>query len=335
MDPVSQGLLGAVFSCSFAKKKEIRFASFCGLIGGVAPDIDILIRSNSNPLLFIEYHRHFSHSLAFVPVGGLIISFFLYLFFKQKKKFKTIFIFTTLGFLSHGFLDSCTSYGTSLFWPFSESRISWNIISIIDPIYTFILLFFFILSFFLQSGHFTKLGLCLSFLYLGFGLSKHIQVEKLISKIAEDRGHKVERHLLKPTIGNVILWRSVYQYNKYYYVDAVYMPTFGIPKIRKGKKVKVIDKETVFPEILSDSLQRDDIRKFSFFSQDFIYIHPDFKNIIADLRYGTLPDDDMSLWGIEINPSENNKHVTFKKLRNFKNEHYQIFWKMLRGDLTQ
>jgi len=335
MDPVSQGLLGTALSGTFAQKKEIRFASFCGFIGGIAPDIDILIQSNSDPLLFIEYHRHFTHSLAFVPFGGLIVSFFLYLIFLRKKKFKTIFFFTTLGFLSHGFLDSCTSYGTSLFWPFSETRISWNIISIIDPIYTFILLFFFILSFLFKSSHLIKLGLCLSFLYLGFGLNKHIQVEKLISKIAEGRGHKIERLLLNPTIGNVILWRSVYQFKKYYYIDAVYMPLFGKPKVKKGTKVKVINKETVFPEILNDSLQRNDIRKFSFFSQDFIYIHPDFKYIIADLRYGTLPHDDMSLWGIEVNTAENDKHVTFRNLRNFNNKHYQRFWEMLKGNLTK
>ena len=85
MDPVSQGLLGTALSGSFARKKEIRFASFCGFIGGIAPDIDILIRSDSNPLLFIEYHRHFTHSLAFVPFGGLIVSFFLYLIFLKKK----------------------------------------------------------------------------------------------------------------------------------------------------------------------------------------------------------------------------------------------------------
>ena len=335
MDPVSQGLLGTALASSFAQKKEIKFASFCGLIGGIAPDIDVLIKSDSNPLLFIEYHRHFTHSLLFVPFGSLIVSFFLYLIFFKQKKFKTIFIFTTLGFLSHGFLDSCTSYGTSLLWPFSESRISWNIISIIDPIYTFILLLFFILSFLLKSSNLMKLGLCLSFLYLGFALNKHIQVEKLISKIAEDRGHKIERLLLNPTIGNVILWRSVYKFNKDYYVDAVYMPLFGKPKVKKGTKVKVINKETVFPEILNDSLQRNDIRKFSFFSQDFIYLHPDFKYLIADLRYGTLPHDDKSLWGIEINPAESDKHVTFRKLRNFQNYHYQRFWEMLKGDLTQ
>ena len=84
MDPVSQGLLGTALASSFAHKKEIKFASFCGLIGGIAPDIDVLIQSDSNPLLFIEYHRHFTHSLLFVPFGGLIVSF-LYLIFQTKK----------------------------------------------------------------------------------------------------------------------------------------------------------------------------------------------------------------------------------------------------------
>jgi len=335
MDPVSQGLLGALFSGSFSKKKDMRFASFCGAIGGITPDLDIFIRSDNNPLLAIEYHRHFTHSLAFVPFGGLIVGFFLYLFFLKKRNFKTIFIYTTLGFLSHGFLDSCTSYGTSLFWPFSDSRVSWNIISVIDPIYTFILLGFLILSFLLKSCDLIKLGLCMSFLYLGYGLGKHMHVEKLIFKLAEDRGHKIERLLLNPTFGNVILWRSVYQFNNNYFIDAVYVPFVGKSKLKKGTSVGVINKETVFPEISQYSLQRNDIRKFSSFSQDFIYLHPNFKYIIADLRYGTLPHDDMSLWGIEINPNENNKHVNFIKLRNFKNEDYKRFLEMLKGNLTQ
>ena len=334
MDPVSQGLLGAVFAGSFSKKKDMKFTSFCGAMGGIAPDLDVFIRSESNPLLAIEYHRHFTHSLVFVPFGSLIVAFFLYLFFLKKKDFKTIFIFTTLGFLSHGFLDSCTSYGTSLFWPFSESRVSWNIISVIDPIYTFILFVFLILSFILKSSNLIKLGFCMSFLYLGYGLGKHMNVEKLISKLARDRGHKIERLLLNPTIGNVILWRSVYQYKNNYFIDAVYVPFVGKSKFKKGTSVGVINIETVFPEISKDSLQRNDIRKFSYFSQDFVFLHPDFKNTIADLRYGTLPHDHRSLWGIEVDPYENEKHVIFRKLRNFKNEHYQKFWEMLNGNLN-
>ena len=42
----------------------------------------------------------------------------------------------TLGYSTHGLLDACTSYGTQLFWPFSNERISWNNISIVDPLFT-------------------------------------------------------------------------------------------------------------------------------------------------------------------------------------------------------
>ena len=50
--------------------------------------------------------------------------------------FKTIYIASFLGYATHGLLDACTSYGTLLFWPFSNERVTWNNISIVDPIFT-------------------------------------------------------------------------------------------------------------------------------------------------------------------------------------------------------
>ena len=38
---------------------------------------------------------------------------------------------------------------------------------------------------------------------------------------------------------------------------------------------------------------------------------------IHDLRYGILPHDNKSLWGIEINKNDPHKHVTFRNIRNF------------------
>ena len=55
--------------------------------------------------------------------------------------------------------------------------------------------------------------------------------------------------------------------------------------------------------------------------------------MIADLRYGMLPYDDKSLWGIEINEKEPNKHVFFKNIRNFDDKVYDKFWDMLKGNL--
>ena len=80
MDPCTQGLLGSVLSASFAKKKQLKIAIISGGIGGIAPDLDILINSSNDPLLFIEYHRHFTHSVFFAPFGGMIVTLFLYVF---------------------------------------------------------------------------------------------------------------------------------------------------------------------------------------------------------------------------------------------------------------
>lgn len=335
MDPLTQGLLGAGLASCFAKKDKLKVAAICGAFGGMAPDLDILIRSANDPLLFVEYHRHFTHSLAFIPLGGLIVATFLYVFFKNRASFKNICVFTTLGLATHGLLDACTSYGTRLFWPFSDIRVSWNIISIIDPIFTLTLLIFLLLCIVRKARPLMQAGLGLALCYLAFGFIKHEQVKSFIMETAESRGHKVERILLNPTIGNNILWRSVYRSGGHYYVDAVYMPAFAPPIIQEGVTIKVIDKETIFPELSGDSVQREDIRRFSYFSQDYIYIHPDNQNMIADLRYGTLPYDDRSLWGIEIDVQHPDNHVIFNNLRNISDKHYDEFWLMLNGKLRQ
>ena len=45
-------------------------------------------------------------------------------------------MYSTIGYATHGIIDSLTSYGTQLFWPFSNDRFATNTISIIDPLFT-------------------------------------------------------------------------------------------------------------------------------------------------------------------------------------------------------
>ncbi len=332
MDPCTQTLLGATVASSFSKKDDLKKASLFGAIGGIIPDFDVFISSSEDNLLFIEYHRHFSHSIFFIPFGGLIISFILFLLFKSKISFSNTYLYCTLGLATHGLLDSCTTYGTSLLWPFSDSRIAWNIISIVDPIFTSILLFFIIFFLLKKSISIIRFGLALSLIYLSLGINKNLEVKSFITQIAKNRGHEIERLMVNPTIGNIILWRTIYQSENKYYVDAVYAPFVSETKIREGINVNVIDKETVFPILGRDSKQRNDIKRFSYFTNDYIYIHPDNEFIISDLRYGTLPHDNKSLWGIEIDTKNPDKHVNFKNLRKFNHKVYSNFWNMLNGD---
>ena len=136
MDPLSQGTVGAAFAQSSANKKNIIGISVIGFLAGLAPDLDVLIRSSTDPILFLEYHRQFTHSLFFIPFGALIVTLFLYPLFRKSTSLKTVYVASFLGYATHGLLDACTSYGTLLFWPFSNERVTWNNISIVDPLFT-------------------------------------------------------------------------------------------------------------------------------------------------------------------------------------------------------
>ena len=55
MDPVTQGAFGAIFAQTMSNKKKILVGSIVGCLAGLAPDLDIFIRSASDPLLKLEY----------------------------------------------------------------------------------------------------------------------------------------------------------------------------------------------------------------------------------------------------------------------------------------
>ena len=84
MDPFTQGIVGTTVAQTATKKNTLVIASVIGLLSGLAPDLDIFIRSSTDPLLFLEYHRHFTHSLIFIPIGALICAtVFFYSFSKS------------------------------------------------------------------------------------------------------------------------------------------------------------------------------------------------------------------------------------------------------------
>ena len=72
MDLLTQGLVGAVVSESVAVRKKVAVAAMLGCLSGMAPDLDVLIQSSEDSLLFLEYHRQFTHSLVFIPFGALV-----------------------------------------------------------------------------------------------------------------------------------------------------------------------------------------------------------------------------------------------------------------------
>jgi len=172
-------------------------------------------------------------------------------------------------------------------------------------------------------------------LYLFYGYYKHQQVTEIVHELAQARGHKVDRLKVHPTIGNNILWRSVYQSGDKYYIDAVRVGVMSEKQIKAGGSVNVLNLQKTFPTLRADSLVQSDIARFKYFSQGYIYLHPKHQNVIADLRYGTLPYDTYSLWGIEVDMQKQDEHVKWVVLRNFEQAHYDEFWAMLIDGFAQ
>ena len=96
MDPISQGSLGAALAQSTSNKDNVKAATLFGCFGGLAPDLDILISSSTDPLLFLEFHRQFTHALIFIPIGALLVTAVLYRWLGKGISFKQSYLFCLL-----------------------------------------------------------------------------------------------------------------------------------------------------------------------------------------------------------------------------------------------
>ena len=330
MDPLSQGAIGASLAqTSVIDKKYLISAGIIGFLSGIAPDLDILIRSEQDPLLFLEYHRQFSHSLIFIPFGGLICATILfYIFrFKENLTFKQVWIFATLGYGTHGLLDACTSYGTLLLWPFSYERISWNNISIIDPLFTIPILILILMSVFFKKIILARLGLFWGLLYLTIGIVQHNNTKVIAKELASKRGHTIERMQVKPTIGNLFLWKSIYESNGYFYTDGIGL--YPIQKIYEGERTKKIKIDEDFSWLDNESQQAKDIKRFEWFSSGYIAVSKNNPNLIIDIRYSMLPNEISGLWGIELNKNASkDQHIKYVTNRSLSKSRLKDLWEL-------
>ena len=329
MDPLSQGTVGAAFAQSSANKNNIAKLALVGFLAGLAPDLDVLIQSSTDPILFLEYHRQFSHSLFFIPLGSLIVALLFFPLVKKSMGFKTVYIASFLGYATHGLLDACTSYGTLLFWPFSYERIAWNNISIVDPLFTIPALILVGTAIKTKKRKYSFLSIGWIFFYLSLGF---IQYERAIStayELAESRGHDAQRVTLKPSFGNLILWKSIYEYEGSYYVDAI--RSVQSSRVCSGESIRIFNYQQHLPALDKDSQQAIDVERFRWFSQDYLGFDKG-RNLVTDVRYSMLPNQIEPMWGLIIDDNrENNEHAFWWTGRDLNQNEWKIFIDMLRG----
>ena len=329
MDPLSQGTVGAVFAQSTSNKSNIFKVGLIGFLAGLAPDLDVFIGSSTDPILFLEFHRQFTHSLIFIPFGSLIVSLLVFPLVKRSMSFKNVYIASLLGYATHGLLDACTSYGTLLFWPFSNERITWNNISIIDPLFTIPVLLLAATAIKTKKKVFSFFAIGWIAFYLSLGFVQYERALSTANELANSRGHNAERLTLKPSFGNLILWKSIYQHNDTFYVDAI--RTVQLSTWCVGESIRAFDYEQHLPDLNEDSQQKKDIERFRWFSQDYLG-YDEEKNIVTDVRYSMIPNQIDPMWGLVIDDQlDINEHAIWWTSRSLDESQLDLFKDMLKG----
>ncbi|MEZ5538213.1 MAG: metal-dependent hydrolase [Thiolinea sp.] len=337
MDPVTQGVLGAACTQLSSEKKMLAKSAVIGALAGMAPDLDILIRSADDPLLYLEFHRQFTHSLLFIPFGGLIMSLLLYPLLAKRwgLSFLRTWLWCSIGVGTHGLLDGCTSYGTQLLWPLTNQRFAWDIISIIDPLFTVPMLALVVWAALRKRKAFVYAAVVWGAVYLSLGFLQHERAMQMGEQLAQFRDGEVIRIQAKPSFGNLVVWKVMTETENGFYVDAVkpWLPVLsesGQQEIWAGDYTDKLDITRDLPWLDGNSQQARDIERFRWFSDGYIALDQTDPLRVVDVRYSLLPQQIKPLWGIALQPdAPEGQHVDYYMERGDSRSALRILWGMI------
>jgi len=204
MDSITQAILGAAIGEATLGRKIGNKGAIAGAIVATIPDLDVMLHLFYSKLEMLSIHRGYSHSIAFSFMGAFLIAFVLskMRLFKGVK-FKEITIFAWLCLFTHILLDTFTAYGTQLYLPFSNTRVGFDCVNVIDPMYTIPLLLGLTLTIWFRNSKYTKLnfnkyGLIISSFYLLFTLANKEMVTMNIKSVFEANNINYQTLLTMP-----------------------------------------------------------------------------------------------------------------------------------------
>lgn len=215
MDTLSHVVLGACIGEAVLGKKIGKKAMLWGALANNFPDVDVFFAPLFHPVDALFVHRGITHSFFFLilitPILGWI---FLKLNKNKAATFRDWTFFFLVTLLAHPLLDSCTVYGTGIFEPFSDYRLQFTSLFIVEPMYTLPLLASTIALLILKKDSITrkswwKFGLYFSTVYLLLTIGNKLYVGKIFSDSMKQQGIRFTDYITSPTPFNNILWNVV------------------------------------------------------------------------------------------------------------------------------
>ena len=294
MDSFTQAILGAAVGEAVLGKRLGNRAIGWGAAFGTLPDLDVILTPFFDHAGWLWWHRGPSHSILVMVLASFLLAKPLAKLWKSDRVSPALagwFVF--LVWSTHVLIDCFTTYGTLVYWPFDSTRLAFNNLFIIDPLFTLPILTCLIWAAFLRNPkqlakrrHLNAIGLGLACLYVGLSFGAKAIISRGIEADLTKQGIEYTERFETPTAFNIILWRAVVN---------------GEDEIRVGYRSLVDGSSkpmrwTIYPkgreaaDKLGESRELNLVRHFS---GDWWIARPHAKGIwIGDLRFGEMRE-----WG--------------------------------------
>lgn len=188
---------------------------------------------------------------------------------------------------THPILDCFTNYGTQIWQPFSDQRVAWNTVSIVDPIYTLPFGVFLIVAATLRRESQARYwwnwaGIVWSCFYLGLTLLNKQRVNAYFEQSLQAADIRTARYMTNPAILTNTVWYGVAEAD-----DAFYFGLIGLKDCKPGFDTlsRLPKNHQLLAAIPPDNRSLKFLRWFSNGYFNVYQRHPDTL-IVNDLRFG-------------------------------------------------
>lgn len=287
MDSITHIAIGICTGELIAGKKLGKKAMLWGALANSIPDVDVVTGFWMNPADALLAHRGFTHSilfqLLFLPLAaGLMVRIYR----NKKFSFKEWGVLIGSGLFLHIFLDALTAYGTGWFEPFSHYRVSFNVLFILDPLFSIGFWIGAIVLLVMKTTNpsrrkvatvFTLISAC----YLLFTMINKIMVNEWIEKTLTRDKISDENYFSTPTPLNNFLWYIVASDSNGFHIG--YYSIFDKPD---SIEYTVILKDAQLDDSLAGNK---DVQKLARFSQGYFLLQKEKDQVVfSDLRMGQI-----------------------------------------------
>jgi inner membrane protein len=238
--------------------------------------------------------------------------------------------------LSHSLLDCFTSYGTQLFQPFSDYPVSFNSISVVDPLYTLPFTVCIIAAAAMAKHKASRKvwvwsGIVVSSAYLVFTLFHKNRADRIFQQALEENGIEYKRFTTSPTLLNNFLWQGVAEGDSVFYQSSF---TF-LDKKPHIRQFNVLSKDQ---ELLKPYEDGRTVQVLKWFTRGYYSVlhlgHQKYQ--LNDLRYGSTEENftDEEKYVFRFILTEKNGKLAAKQIRAYhrvSGEGLEKLWQQIKG----